>query len=86
MNFIMIKKNHYDKACSPELGEELVLNISRLNNIQSEPLTEEYGITRSADYQDALAYIEDEIDAIENELDTLDDPFLENFFSNGIDE
>lgn len=76
----MKNTNHCGEESTSELWDELELNISRLNNLQSEPLTEGYGITRNPEYQDAFTYLEDEIDAIENELDSLDDPFVEDFF------
>lgn len=65
-----------------ELKEELDLYNSRLSNLQSKLLTDGYELTRSSDYQDALTFYENEIDAIESELDSLeDDKFLSGFFN-----
>lgn len=67
---------------SSELHDDLELYRSRLNNLQSEPLTEGYGMTRTPEYQDSITFFEDEIDAIEEELEFLeDDKFLNDFFN-----
>lgn len=77
----MMNKNNPAVEIS-ELKEELDLYNSRLSNLRSKLLTEGYELTRTPDYQDSLTLYENEIEAIESELDSLeDDKFLSDFFN-----
>lgn len=64
------------------LEEQIELNKSILDNIQSMPLTEGYEIVNTPEYQDALTFFNDELESAEDELDFLqEDKFLRDFFN-----
>lgn len=64
------------------LEEQIELNKSILDNIQSMPLTEGYEIVNTPEYQDALTFFDDELESAEDELDFLqEDKFLRDFFN-----
>ncbi|MDE6522188.1 MAG: hypothetical protein K2L17_05165 [Muribaculaceae bacterium] len=72
---------------SSYLEEQIELNKSRLNNIQSIPLTEGYEKVNTPEYQDALTFFEEELEANEEELDFLqEDKYLRDFFSKIVDD
>ena len=64
-----------------DLEEQIELNKSILDNIQSVPLTEGYEIVNTPEYQDALTFFDDDLESAEDELDFLqEDKFLQAFF------
>lgn len=74
------KTDKYNELSS--LEEQIELNKSILDNIQSMPLTEGYEIVNTPEYQDALTFFDDELESAEDELDFLqEDKFLRDFFN-----
>ena len=68
------------------LDEALNLNKSRLDELQNQMLTAGYDIANTPSYQDNLTYFEDEIEALEDEINFFkEDKFLDEFF-NGQDK
>ena len=64
------------------LQEKLDLFNSYLDDILSSPLTKGYNVTRTSDYINALTYFEENMDAIEKELEEFDDDkYLDEFFN-----
>lgn len=74
------KTDKYNELSS--LEEQIELNKSILDNIQSMPLTEGYEIVNTPEFQDALTFFDDELESAEDELDFLqEDKFLRDFFN-----
>lgn len=74
------KTDKYNELSS--LEEQIELNKSILDNIQSMPLTEGYEIVNTPEYQDALTFFDGELESAEDELDFLqEDKFLRDFFN-----
>ncbi len=70
------------KARYSDLEEQIDLNKSILDNLQSIPLTEGYEIVNTPEYQDALPFFEDELESLEEELDFWEeDKILRDFFN-----
>lgn len=79
---MIMKHNQEEYNEHSSLEEKIELNKSRLENLQSMPLTEGYDILNTTEYQDALTFFDDELESAEDELDFLqEDKFLRDFFN-----
>lgn len=73
-------QEEYNKLLS--LEDKIELNKSRLENLPSMPLTEGYDILNTPEYQDALNFFQEELEAAEEDLEFWDDDkYLRDFFS-----
>lgn len=77
-----MKHNQEEYNEHSSLEEKIELNKSRLENLQSMPLTEGYDILNTTEYQDALTFFQEELETAEEDLDFWDDDkYLRDFFS-----
>ena len=79
---MIMKHNQEEYNEHSSLEEKIELNKSRLENLQSMPLTEGYDILNTTEYQDALTFFQEELETSEEYLDFWDDDkYLRDFFS-----
>lgn len=79
---MIMKHNQEEYNEHSSLEEKIELNKSRLENLQSMPLTEGYDILNTTEYQDALTFFQEELETAEEDLDFWDDDkYLRDFFS-----
>lgn len=77
-----MKHNQEEYNEHSSLEEKIELNKSRLENLQTMPLTEGYDILNTTEYQDALTFFQEELETAEEDLDFWDDDkYLRDFFS-----
>lgn len=79
---MIMKHNQEEYNEHSSLEEKIELNKSRLENLQTMPLTEGYDILNTTEYQDALTFFQEELETAEEDLDFWDDDkYLRDFFS-----